>query len=175
MPLRGLMELGEGQPKARGLKSLSRSFMQRVAAENERRYAGGPVYAGHQFTRPVRLADFRAPYTQGVYAILENVSAGLAERFRMLYFGEAINLRDRITRSHEHFGDWLYEAGGSARLFVAVFQTSGMTEEQRCTIERKLIRAYNPPCNAQHKRSFEERLRSLAPRREADPLSGIAG
>jgi hypothetical protein len=82
----------------------------------------------------------------GVYAVMDTRSD------RVLYFGQAKAMTERVTGSHEHYYDWCREAGGAANLRVKFYHMPNSTEPQRVALERSLIEYYNPPCNVQFNR-----------------------
>lgn len=86
------------------------------------------------------------PTEQGLYAILTPDETCGPRPFAVLYFGEARNLSERLTRDHEKYAEWMRMAAGRA-LYFGYHLTVGYTYDQRREAEVELIRAHKPACN----------------------------
>jgi len=98
------------------------------------------------FTEPLRFGAMLLPTVQGIYAIMAPDDTWTPRKFRPLYFGEAGNLKTRVTWSHEKSAEWVREARTSP-IYVSFYLTLGKSEEERRTMEEKFIAHYCPPCN----------------------------
>jgi hypothetical protein len=83
----------------------------------------------------------------GLYAICVYDSTWKPLPYRVIYFGEAGNLAERVRASHEKFQEWKIAAGGAFRLYVAFCRIDNAIS--RGSAERGLIKHYNPECNDQ--------------------------
>lgn len=92
--------------------------------------------------------DFEGPFdnlnfvknTSGIYAIL--CSNGI-NNYNLIDIGESSELNSRLS-SHDRKDCW--EKNCNTKLFVAVFYTSNMNENQRRQIEAALRLQFKPPC-----------------------------
>jgi hypothetical protein len=95
------------------------------------------------FTEPLR--SFPSLAVGGIYAVLAYDKTWSPKPYRVLYFGKAKNLSERVCGSHEKYWSWKMEAGYQSALFYSfMFVTS---EDDRTRIESELIAQYGPPCN----------------------------
>lgn len=124
----------------------------------------GITFHDRAFTEPARLSLAFPPIASGIYAILIPDPLCQPRPFRVIYFGESSNFSSRVTENHEHFGDWVREAGGIANTYVAFCSTPFLREEQRCWVKRELIDRYRPVCN----------LKGNRPPSYYHPMLGIA-
>ena len=93
------------------------------------------------------LRDLSATPDPGVYVILVGDNSARPRPFRALYFGQSGNMNERVTSSHERYGDWCRAAGGADNLRVAYHWMFGSTQGERESIESGLIEYYRPECN----------------------------
>lgn len=108
------------------------------------------------FTEPVHFGTQWVPTVQGIYAIMAPADTWSPRKFRPLYFGEAGNLKTRLTWGHEKGSEWVKEAR-AVPVYVSYYLTLGKSEDERRAIEEKFIAHYCPPCNV-----------------KANPLSNLA-
>jgi len=116
-----------------------------------------PKPEGIRFNRPNgAIVEFSEPHrfswsivlpVAGIYVVLVPDENGKPRKFRELYFGQASNLSERPTKSHERYDDWVRAAGSAESLYVAYALMWGSEEIDRTEIESGLIAYYNPPCN----------------------------
>jgi hypothetical protein len=109
----------------------------------------GIVFGATRFSEPTRFSSSLPPLGGGLYAVLVPNSTVEPKPFRVIYFGQAGNLNDRVTRGHEKFQEWLNEAGSISRLHVS-FHTMPGDESERRSVEQQLIEQYQPACNTVH-------------------------
>lgn len=102
--------------------------------------SGGKI----RFQTPRRWGGLQPPPLSGLYAILDSNKC-------VLYIGQKRFGSKRVDENHEHFNDWVREAGGRQNLLVTYYHMPSSTEAQRCDLEADLIHYYNPPVNKQHK------------------------
>ncbi|TAM79493.1 MAG: hypothetical protein EPN47_16950 [Acidobacteria bacterium] len=112
----------------------------------------GPPRAGirfnnQTFTEPAPLPLVAPPVSSGIYVVLALDVSCRPRSFRAIYFGESRNFHEDVTQTHEHYGDWIKEAGGVANTFVAFCPTPLLKEVQRRWVENDLIVRYRPVCN----------------------------
>jgi hypothetical protein len=94
-----------------------------------------------------KLLGFGPSYSfAGLYAIMVIDMKWRPLPYRVIYFGEAGNMADRLA-NHEKRESWKRAAGGSV-LFVAVRAIS--VESARKAAEERLIGHYSPECNVIH-------------------------
>ena len=113
---------------------------------------GGPsgiVIGNTRFSEPTQFSSILQPLGGGLYAILVPDSTAKPRPFRVVYFGQAGKLNDRVTRGHEKYQDWLHEADSISNLHVS-FHTMPGDEGERRSVEQKLIEQYQPACNTVH-------------------------
>jgi hypothetical protein len=108
------------------------------------------------FTEPVLYTAQFVPTVAGIYVITAPSTDWSPRPFRPLYFGQAGNLKTRLTWAHEKCSDWIEEARGLP-IYGSYYLALGRTEEQRIAIEEEFIAHYCPPCNV-----------------KANPLSNLA-
>jgi len=110
---------------------------------------------------PLYLSTLGGP---GVYVLLVPSTAWGPRQYRPIYFGESDDFSKRITTSHEHYWDWMREAG-PAQVYVAYLWMYGSRQQDRLSTEQALIDWYKPPINGT---TMLSSLRSLSP-----PLSPL--
>jgi excinuclease UvrABC nuclease subunit len=98
------------------------------------------------FTDPCNIRFASIPSSQGIYAVMVADTTAKPRPYRVIYFGEAVNMSKRLTRSHEKYSEWVRAANGGP-LYVAFHFTANMSDEQRRSAENELICHYNPCCN----------------------------
>jgi hypothetical protein len=112
-----------------------------------RRPRAGIRFNNRTFTEPAPFGLALPPVASGIYAVLVADASCSPRPFRAIYFGESGNFQERVTASHEHYDDWLREAGDVANTYVAFCPTPLLKEVQRRWIENDLIARYRPACN----------------------------
>lgn len=93
------------------------------------------------------------PSESGVYCAYEcthNVSEKNVSLHRLLYIGEADDVKDRVAK-HEKWGQWKHETGEGNELCFS-FARVGVLYRNR--IEAALIFKHKPPVNDEYKWSF---------------------
>ena len=95
------------------------------------------------FTEP--LHSFPSLPMGGIYAVFAYDKTCGPRPYRVLYFGKARNLRERVCESHEKFWAWKMEAGYLSTLYYSFMLVP--LEANRTRIESELIGHYGPPCN----------------------------
>jgi hypothetical protein len=106
----------------------------------------GITFGDRVFTEPSGYVSlFKLPIP-ALYAIMILDVRYKPRPYQVLYFGQAQNLRSRLTFGHEKYRDWLRAANG-ARLFVAYHPMPRSTETARLAAEDALIKIYQPACN----------------------------
>ncbi len=110
----------------------------------------GITLNGHRFSQPVQFR-FSVPLKMpGVYAILKRDLAsafGFVQPFQPVYVGETESFAERVTRSHEHYQDWVRAVGSENDMWVAFCWTMPGDRDERLAIEDGLIKMYDPCCN----------------------------
>jgi hypothetical protein len=105
-------------------------------------------FGGHQFTEPMSLSTWQAPWLSGIYAILRFDLSASPSPYTALYFGETDNFATRgIGKSHDKYDCWALEAGAEADLYISIFAMPSSHAIQRRAIEQQLIAIYRTPCN----------------------------
>lgn len=93
------------------------------------------------------------PEESGVYCVYEctyNSSEKTVTIRRLIYIGEADNVRNRIT-NHEKKNDWMrYVRSGN----VLCFSFAPVLTADRSRVEAALIFKHKPPVNEEYKNSF---------------------
>jgi excinuclease UvrABC nuclease subunit len=97
----------------------------------------------HPFSDPSKC--FPISELPGLYAVMIYDASCQPRPYRVLYFGKAANLRQRVCASHEKFWAWQMEAGLNSPLFFSYLRVNA--EADRARIERDLIANYSPVCN----------------------------
>ncbi|HEV8413028.1 MAG TPA: TIR domain-containing protein [Bryobacteraceae bacterium] len=100
------------------------------------------------FGEPLIFPGFFSPLVggAGIYVLLAADSTWQPRQYRPLYFGETENFSQRVSTSHEHYGDWK-RAAGSSLLYVAQLPMYGSTQQDRRLVEKALVDWYDPPVN----------------------------
>ena len=106
----------------------------------------GIVFANFRFTEPRPFSLRFPPPGGGIYAILVPDNTAKPRPFRVIYFGQASELHDRVRSNHEHYSEWLKHAGGPLGLYVSFYPMTG-GERARVATEQQLIGHYLPVCN----------------------------
>lgn len=114
----------------------------------------GINFQGHTFTEPASFRLRLAPVSPGIYAILTVDRSGDEPEYEVIYFGECDDFPRHVTRTHEHYRDWLTEAGGIEDLYVAYYATPFLSEVQRRAVKNSLIEHYHPVCNERAGKHF---------------------
>jgi hypothetical protein len=113
------------------------------------------VYGNRSFSGPMQFpAQLSAPLS-GLYVIVVPDVGWTPRQFRLLYFGESSDMKERATKQHEKYDDWLREAAGRP-LYVGYSSTVGMTDQQRGDEECRLIDMCNPPCDIRKSSFWDE-------------------
>lgn len=110
--------------------------------------------SGYTFTEPVSFRLRLSPISAGLYAIFKADRSWGATEHQIIYIGQCDDFSRRVTRSHEHYGDWVTEAGGIENLYVAFCPMPSLPEGQRRELENSLIANYHPVCNERFSRHF---------------------
>ena len=105
------------------------------------RFSNGTVSYG--FTDPSHL--FPNLPKGGIYAVLAYDATWKPLPYRVLYFGKAKDLGERVCESHEKYWAWKMEAGYLSSLYYSFMPVA--LEAERTRIESELIGHYGPPCN----------------------------
>lgn len=116
--------------------------------------AKGISLLGHTFTDPMSFRLRLSPISPGIYAILTADRSWGETEYRVIYFGQCDDFSRHVARTHEHYSDWLEEAGGIENLYVAFYPTPFLTGTQRRDVESSLIAHYHPVCNEKFSRPF---------------------
>ena len=98
---------------------------------------------GNRYEYSVCRFDLPWPDFGGVYIFVRWNRA----LWEVLYVGKADSFRNRLCASHECWSK--AEALGATHVLARA-----VSDPARTTQERRLIEAYNPPLNVQHRRSF---------------------
>ena len=86
-----------------------------------------------------------------VYACVHNVSANTVTLHRLLYIGEAGNVRNRIA-NHERWDDWVRELKAGEELCFNAALISPAADRERA--EAAIIHHHKPPCNVEYVNAF---------------------
>jgi hypothetical protein len=114
----------------------------------------GIRFLEHTFTEPASFRLRVSPVSPGVYAILTADRSGEAREYGVIYFGECDDFSRQVTRTHEHFHDWVEEAGGLENLYVAYYATPYLSETDRRALKNSLVENCHPVCNDKAGRHF---------------------
>jgi hypothetical protein len=87
----------------------------------------------------------------GVYACTFDVRAGTVSLWRLLYLGEAANVRDRV-QGHEKWPEWRRQLHMGQELCLNAALVYGDDDRRRA--EAAMIRQHQPPCNSTYRDSF---------------------
>jgi len=113
----------------------------------------GIKFLEHTFTEPASFRLRLSPVSPGVYAILAPSRSGESE-FEILYFGDCEDFSRQVARTHEHFRNWVEEAGGLENLYVAYYATPFLSEGQSRAVKNSLVEHYHPVCNEKAGKHF---------------------
>ena len=86
-----------------------------------------------------------------VYACVHNVTGDTVTLRRLLYIGEAANVRDRVAR-HERWDDWIRELKAGEELCFNAALISPVADRERA--EAAMIHHHKPPCNVEYVDAF---------------------
>jgi hypothetical protein len=87
----------------------------------------------------------------GVYACTFDARAGTVSLWRLLYLGEAANVRDRV-QGHEKWPEWRRQLHTGQELCLNAAVIYGDNDRRRA--EAGMIRQHQPPCNSAYRDSF---------------------
>lgn len=94
------------------------------------------------------------PHSSGiycVYACMHNDSEKTVTIRRLLYIGEAENVRNRIAK-HERWDDWAREMRSGEELCFNAAPISPAADRERA--EAAMIHHHKPPCNVEYINTF---------------------
>ena len=94
------------------------------------------------------------PASSGIYCVCactHNTAAGTVSLNRLLYIGEAENVRDRV-QGHEKWPEWRHELRLGEEICVSAALIAGIAERQRA--EAAEIFKHKPPCNTTYRDAF---------------------
>jgi hypothetical protein len=100
-----------------------------------------------RFSEPLSFPTRFLVPVAGLYAILVPDGSATPRPFRPIYFGEAEDLSQRVTRSHEKYDEWCKAASGATNLRLALCYMSRSTKQERTTVESGIVQHYKPCCN----------------------------
>ena len=86
-----------------------------------------------------------------VYACVHNVTAQTVTIRRLLYIGEAQNIRDRVN-THERWHDWVRELKADEELCFNAALINPAADRERA--EAAMIHHHKPPCNVAYVNAF---------------------
>ena len=98
------------------------------------------------------------PANSGIYCVytcVHNVSAKTVTLSRLLYIGEAGNVRNRIA-NHERWDDWVRELKAGEELCFNAALISPAADRERA--EAAMIHHHKPPCNVEYPRNLRQLL-----------------
>jgi len=106
------------------------------------------IFDEHEFSSPTRIAKWEPPKKPGLYVILKADLSSSPIPLKPIYFGQTRNFAERgFLKSHKNYKYWVKEAGSEDSIFIAIYIMLGSIEEERKTMEDKLIAKYRPVCN----------------------------
>lgn len=120
-----------------GLKTLSAGLATNPTGIN---------FSGRLFSEPTFFNTCIPPAESGLYAIMVSDLRCRPKPYRVIYFGHAEDLYDRVNRRHEKYQSWCREAGASP-LHVSFHALHAKL--LRVVAEGALIKDYRPACNIQ--------------------------
>jgi hypothetical protein len=91
------------------------------------------AYGGIEFSEPVPLTEWRAPYRSGLFVV--TVRDAVAQP------------RPYFPFRHPAYPCWLRLAGSDERIFISSVPWPNSGPEQRRAAELQLVRQYQPECN----------------------------
>jgi hypothetical protein len=86
-----------------------------------------------------------------VYACVYHTNNDTVSLNRLLYIGEAANVRDRVL-NHEKWPKWWNQLATGEEICFSVAQIAGASDRQRA--EAAMIFKHKPPCNAEYVDAF---------------------
>ncbi len=87
----------------------------------------------------------------GVYASTFNAQARTVALNRLVYIGEAANIKDRVS-NHDRWTDWKRQLKSGEVLCVSAALISPDADRQRA--EAAMIFKHKPPCNTEYVNAF---------------------
>jgi hypothetical protein len=99
------------------------------------------------FSEPSVFTSAWLPSLPGIYAILVIDWTCSPRPYRVLYFGKAVDLGERVLPSHEKYAEWNRAASGAGLLYVAYHLMPNTSDWERAAVEENLIKHYAPVCN----------------------------
>jgi hypothetical protein len=114
----------------------------------------GLWFKDRYFSEPSAFSSTFIPKLSGLYAIVAFDLAGSPRPFRVIYFGKASDLSDRVVRSHEKYDTWCQAAGSSGRLLISYHLMPNAHDLELYSAEDVLIKHYQPVCNMKSNPSF---------------------
>jgi hypothetical protein len=114
----------------------------------------GFTLLGHTFTEPVLFRLRRSPVSPGIFAILIADRAWDTTDYEVIYVGHCDDFSRHVTRVHEHYPDWVSEAGDLENLYVSFCPTPSLPEAQRRAAASSLIAHCSPVCNQRVGKQF---------------------
>jgi hypothetical protein len=106
------------------------------------------AYGGIEFSEPVPLTEWRAPYRSGLFVVTVRDAVAQPRPYRAIYIGECGDFSDRrFPFRHPAYPCWLRLAGSDERIFISSVPWPNSGPEQRRAAELQLVRQYQPECN----------------------------
>ncbi|MBN2244893.1 MAG: hypothetical protein JW755_03505 [Candidatus Aminicenantes bacterium] len=101
------------------------------------------------FEGPFPIQYWNPPNCAALYAIMVKPDASKSPRsYRILYFGKANNLSDKnFYLKHDKLKCWTNFSGSEENLFIAFYDVTKASAEDRVHTLMGLIDKYRPVCN----------------------------
>ena len=104
-----------------------------------------------------------------VYACVHNVTEKTVTLRRLLYIGEAENVRNRVAK-HERWDDWVRELKAGEELCFNAALISPTADRERA--EAAMIHHHKPPCNVEYVNAFPFNTTTVSTRGKNEKLDG---
>ena len=96
-------------------------------------------FDGREFSEPVKLNEWKAPYRPGVYAVLIHPDDDKNNCFKPIYFGETENISDtQYFLDLSEFNGWLQKAKSLDNLFISSYLMHKSTSDKRIILKSRL-------------------------------------
>lgn len=101
------------------------------------------------FEGPFPIKYWNPPKRAALYAIMTKPDASSAPKsYRIIYFGKTNNLSEKsFYLKHDKLKCWINFSGNEDNLFIAFYDVSKSSSEERVNTLMELIDKYKPVCN----------------------------
>ncbi len=105
--------------------------------------------ANVKFTGLIPIDDWEPTEDAGLYIIMtQRDPTNKPNYYSTLYVGQSGDFSDRgFVDNHHKYDCWKEHANSDSGIHIGIHKMPGSTNEERESLESKIIKERNPPCN----------------------------